>query len=133
MDLFSLIRAPNPTKVKIGTRPRTAHEVPLLIVTASRVIEMEDPAAATDSSGETVAPEVPPPEDVTTTRAAPEAGQAKGIAATDPHVAKERQSTHGGKTLAAIELGMGSTRPVPASQGAPVDVSDPDLLSFAGP
>nr|GEV90287.1 histidine kinase CKI1 [Tanacetum cinerariifolium] len=120
MDLFSLIRAPNPAKVKIGTRPRAAHEVPLLTVTASRVIEMEDPAAATDSSGETVAPEVPPPEDVTTTRAAPKAGQAKGIAATDPHVAKE-QSTRGGKTLAAIELGMGSTRPVPASQGAPVD------------
>nr|GFC34960.1 hypothetical protein [Tanacetum cinerariifolium] len=51
MDLFNLIRAPNPTKVKTGTRPRAAHEVPLLTVTASRVIEMEDPAAATDSSG----------------------------------------------------------------------------------
>nr|GEX64320.1 hypothetical protein [Tanacetum cinerariifolium] len=43
------------------------------------------------------------------------------------------ESTHGGKSLAAIELGMGSTRPVPASQGAPVDVSDSDLLSFADP
>ncbi|GKA26011.1 hypothetical protein Tco_0712120 [Tanacetum coccineum] len=51
MDLFNLIRAPNPTKVKIGTRPRAAHEVPLLTVTASRVIEMEEPAAATESSG----------------------------------------------------------------------------------
>nr|GEV59010.1 hypothetical protein [Tanacetum cinerariifolium] len=51
MDLFNLIRAPNPTKVKAGTRPRAAHEVPLLTVTASRVIDMEDPAAATDSSG----------------------------------------------------------------------------------
>nr|GEW94024.1 hypothetical protein [Tanacetum cinerariifolium] len=49
MDLFNLIRAPNPTKVKIGTRPRAAHEVSLLTVTASRVIEMKDPAAATDS------------------------------------------------------------------------------------
>ncbi|GJU36585.1 hypothetical protein Tco_1184939 [Tanacetum coccineum] len=39
MDLFNLIRAPNPTKVKIGTRPRAAHEVPLLTVTTSRVIE----------------------------------------------------------------------------------------------
>nr|GEW00737.1 hypothetical protein [Tanacetum cinerariifolium] len=52
MDLFSLIQAPNPTKVKTGTRPRAAHEVPLLTVTASRVIEMEDPAATTDSSRE---------------------------------------------------------------------------------
>nr|GEW75283.1 transposase (putative), gypsy type [Tanacetum cinerariifolium] len=50
MDLFNLIRAPNHTKVKTGTRPRAAHEVPLLTVTASRVIEMEDPAAETDSS-----------------------------------------------------------------------------------
>nr|GEW44032.1 hypothetical protein [Tanacetum cinerariifolium] len=51
MDLFSLIRAPNPTKVKTGSRPRTAHEVPLLTVTTSRVIEIEDQAAAIDSSG----------------------------------------------------------------------------------
>nr|GEX37202.1 hypothetical protein [Tanacetum cinerariifolium] len=90
MDLFNLIRAPNPTKVKIGTRPRAAHEVPLLTITASRVIEMEDPAAATDSSREAVAPEVPPLENVTNTRVAPEAGPAKGIAATGPYVIKER-------------------------------------------
>nr|GEW10490.1 lamin-like protein [Tanacetum cinerariifolium] len=51
MDLFSLIRAPNPTKVKTGSRSRAAHEVPLLTMTATRVIEVEDPAAATDMSG----------------------------------------------------------------------------------
>nr|GFA01636.1 hypothetical protein [Tanacetum cinerariifolium] len=50
MDLFNLFCAPNPTKVKIGTRPRAAYEVPLLTVTASRVIKMEDPAAAIESS-----------------------------------------------------------------------------------
>ncbi|GJT32823.1 hypothetical protein Tco_0923242 [Tanacetum coccineum] len=50
MDLFNLISAPNPTKVKTGTRPRAAHEVPLLTVTASRVIEMEDAAVASESS-----------------------------------------------------------------------------------
>ncbi|GKD12937.1 hypothetical protein Tco_1197344 [Tanacetum coccineum] len=42
--------APNPTKVKTGTRPRAAHEVPLLTVTASRVIEMEDASMASESS-----------------------------------------------------------------------------------
>nr|GEW11862.1 hypothetical protein [Tanacetum cinerariifolium] len=152
MDLFSLIRAPNPTKVKTGSRPRAAHEVSLLTVTANRVIEMEDPATTTDSSGvpstierspldfanenpsqpstgpkdpEAAAPEVPPLENVTTTRVALEAGQAEGVAATE--------STRGGKSLAAIKLGMGSTRPVLASQGVPMDVSDPDLLSFADP
>ncbi|GKD94276.1 hypothetical protein Tco_1374113 [Tanacetum coccineum] len=33
-----------------GTRPRAAHEVPLLTVTASRVIEMEDASMASESS-----------------------------------------------------------------------------------
>nr|GFB10681.1 hypothetical protein [Tanacetum cinerariifolium] len=42
-------------------------------------------------------------------------------------------STRGGKSLAAIELGMASTRPVPVPESAPADVSDPDSLSFAGP
>nr|GEX50759.1 hypothetical protein [Tanacetum cinerariifolium] len=118
MDLFSLIRAPNPTKVKTGSRPRAAHEVPLLTVTANRVIEMEDPAAATNSSGVpstierspldfateagakdqgTVAPKVPPPEDVPTTRGAPEAGPAERVAATDPSAVKEsRKRGHDG-------------------------------------
>ncbi|GJU82998.1 hypothetical protein Tco_1285363 [Tanacetum coccineum] len=51
MDLFNLISAPNPTKVKTGTRPRAAHEVPLLTATASRVIDMEDTTVASGSSG----------------------------------------------------------------------------------
>ncbi|GKB94550.1 hypothetical protein Tco_0980687 [Tanacetum coccineum] len=42
--------APNPTKVKTGTRPRAAHEVPLLTSAASRVIDMDEPATATESS-----------------------------------------------------------------------------------
>nr|GEU82150.1 hypothetical protein [Tanacetum cinerariifolium] len=155
MDLFNLIRAPNPTKVKTGSRPRAAHEIPLLTVTANQVIEMKDPAVATDSSGvhsiierslldfanenpsqqstrpedqETAAPEVPPPENVTTMGGALEAGPTERVAATDPPA-----NTRGGKSLAAIELGMGSTRPTPAPQGAPADVSDPDPLSFADP
>nr|GEV15027.1 hypothetical protein [Tanacetum cinerariifolium] len=187
--LFSLICAPNPTKVKTGTRLRATHEVPLLTVTASQVIEMEDPAATTNSSGVpstiershldfanenpsqqstrpedkgqvAVAPEVPPPENVTTKGVALEVGLAEGIAATGPHVVKKRRkrgndgidtntppkvprrdhadaqptkSTHRGKSLAAIGLGMRSTRVVPASQDAPVDVSDPDPLSFTDP
>ncbi|GKA75099.1 hypothetical protein Tco_0781477 [Tanacetum coccineum] len=53
MDLFNLISAPNPSKVKTGTRPRAAHEVPLLTVIAIRVIEMED---MTVTSGSLEAP-----------------------------------------------------------------------------
>ncbi|GKF86214.1 hypothetical protein Tco_0254041, partial [Tanacetum coccineum] len=51
MDLFNLISAPNPARVKTGTHPRTAHEVPLLTTTTSRVIDMEDVVATSTSSG----------------------------------------------------------------------------------
>ncbi|GJV11395.1 hypothetical protein Tco_1352936 [Tanacetum coccineum] len=43
--------ASNPTKVKTGTRPRAAHEVPLLTATANRMIVMEDATVASGSSG----------------------------------------------------------------------------------
>ncbi|GJS92219.1 gypsy type transposase [Tanacetum coccineum] len=51
MDLFNLIKAPNPTKVKTGTRQRAAHEVPLMTTTASRVIQMVDATELSTSSG----------------------------------------------------------------------------------
>nr|GEU30452.1 transposase (putative), gypsy type [Tanacetum cinerariifolium] len=147
-------------KVKTGSRPRAAHEVPLLTVTSNRVIEIEDPTAATNSSGETATSEMPPLKNVTNMGGAPEAGPTERVAATDPPTVKEHhkrghdgvdtnappkvlrrvhadprptESTREGKSLAAIELGMGSTRPTPAPQGAPVDVSNPDPLSFADP
>ncbi|GJU60205.1 hypothetical protein Tco_1237971 [Tanacetum coccineum] len=51
MDLFILIRNPNPFKINTGTRPRAAHEVPLLTAMAIRVIAIEDPTVASGSSG----------------------------------------------------------------------------------
>nr|GEV96970.1 G-type lectin S-receptor-like serine/threonine-protein kinase At4g27290 isoform X1 [Tanacetum cinerariifolium] len=178
MDLFNLIRAPNPTKVKVGSRPRAPHEVHLLTLTANRVIEMDDPAVATDSSGVpstierspldftlesgasdqgTAAPEMPPPEDVPAS-VAPGTGQAEEVAAVDPPAAAESRkrgrdridvnappkslrrdyvnprpsgSSHGGKSLAAIQLGLASTASMP--EDAPTRVNDPDPLSFADP
>ncbi|GJS06576.1 hypothetical protein Tco_0363372 [Tanacetum coccineum] len=44
-------QCPKPTKVKTGTRQRTAHEVPLLTATASRVIQMVDATELFTSSG----------------------------------------------------------------------------------
>nr|GEX62231.1 hypothetical protein [Tanacetum cinerariifolium] len=144
IDLFSLIRAPNPTKVKTGTRPCAAHEVPLLTVTASRVIEMVDPVAATDSSGVPFTIERPSERDCChgspCGQRTPQDGQRWSRQKCTPKVlrrdhddSRPTESTHGGKSLAAMGLRMGSTRPVPASQGAPVDVSDPDSLSFIVP
>nr|GEV39164.1 reverse transcriptase domain-containing protein [Tanacetum cinerariifolium] len=109
MDLFSLIRAPNPTKVKTASRPRAPHELPLITLTAPRVIEMDDPAVATDSfsipsvierspldfayeaeaSGrETAAPEMPPPEEVPITTA-PGTDQAAETIAVEPPAVRE--------------------------------------------
>nr|GEX92553.1 hypothetical protein [Tanacetum cinerariifolium] len=148
MDLFNLIRAPNPTKVKIGSRPRAPHEVPLLSLTAPRVIEMDEPAA-TDSSGvpstierspldfaheagasdqRAATPEIPSSEDVPAT-AASGTGQAEETATMDPPAAPESRSSHGEKSLASIQLGLASTVVVP--EDTPVGVSDPDPLSFA--
>nr|GEW18121.1 transposase (putative), gypsy type [Tanacetum cinerariifolium] len=173
MDLFNLILAPNPTKVKTGSRPRAPHMVPLLTLIALRVIEMDEPAA-TDSFGisstierspldfaheagasnqGTAAPEMPSSEDVPAT-AAPGAGQAEETATMDLPAALESRkrgrdgtdvnaspkslqrdhvdprpsgSSHGRKSLAAIQLGLASTVVVP--EDAPVGVSDPDTSS----
>ncbi|GKF75304.1 hypothetical protein Tco_0224748, partial [Tanacetum coccineum] len=51
MDMFNLISALNPAKVKTGTRPHAAYEVPLLTAMANRVINMEDTTWASGSSG----------------------------------------------------------------------------------
>nr|GEW09281.1 hypothetical protein [Tanacetum cinerariifolium] len=148
MDLFNLIRAPNPTKVKTGSRPRAPHEVPLLTLTAPRVIEMDEPAA-TDSSGVpstierspldftheagasdqgAAAPEMPSSEDVPAT-AAPGAGQAEETTTMDPPAApKVVIEATMGPIFAAIQLGLASTVVVP--EDAPMGVSDPYPLSF---
>nr|GEZ37948.1 transposase (putative), gypsy type [Tanacetum cinerariifolium]GEZ71439.1 transposase (putative), gypsy type [Tanacetum cinerariifolium] len=151
MDLFGLIRAPNPTKVKTGSHPRAPHELPLLTLTASWVIEMDEPAVATDSSGvpsaiekspldfvdeaeasgrETAAPELPPPKE--SRKRGPE-----GVDANAPpkslwrdHTDRPLGSSCGGKSLAAMQLCLDSK--VFMSEGVPDDVSDPDPLAFAG-
>nr|GEW30343.1 hypothetical protein [Tanacetum cinerariifolium] len=105
----SLIRAPNPTKVNTWSRPRAPHEVRLLTLTTPRVIEMDEPAVATDSSGVpstierspldfaheaeasgrgTAAPEMPPPEDVPVTTA-PGTDQAVETVAVEPPTVRE--------------------------------------------
>ena len=50
MDLFNLICAPGAAQVKIGTRQRVAHEVPLLTATAGRTVDMDAPPAMSEST-----------------------------------------------------------------------------------
>nr|GEU43467.1 hypothetical protein [Tanacetum cinerariifolium] len=121
MDLFNLFRALNPTKVKTGSRPRALHEVPLLTLTATRVIKMDEPAAATDSSG------VP-----SIIERSPLYFFLKVGASDQGTIAPEMPSElPRGKSLAAIQLGLASTVFVP--EDTPIGVSDPDPLSVADP
>nr|GEU33600.1 transposase (putative), gypsy type [Tanacetum cinerariifolium] len=117
MDLFSLIRASNPIKVKTGSRPRAPHELSLLTLTAHRVIEMDEPAVATDSSGvpsaierspldfadeteasgrETAAPEMPPAEEVPITTAPGADQAAETVPVESPAVRESRKRGHEG-------------------------------------
>nr|GEY05910.1 hypothetical protein [Tanacetum cinerariifolium] len=162
--------------VKVGSRPRASHEVPLLTLTANRAIEMDDPATASESSGVpptiesspldfsleavasnqgTAASKVLPSGEVPAA-AAPEPSQV-GVAAADPPAATESRkrgrdgtdanvppkslrrdhvdpqpfgSSHRGKSLAAIQLGLASTASMP--EDAPTGVSDPIPLSSSG-
>nr|GEV24341.1 hypothetical protein [Tanacetum cinerariifolium] len=111
IDLFNLIRAPNPTKVKTGSRPQSSG-VPTTIERSP--LDFANENALQQSTGpedqKTTAPEVPPPERTDCGREYP-----------------------WGESLASIELGMGSTRPSPTPQGMSADVSDQDPLSFADP
>ncbi|GJZ78848.1 hypothetical protein Tco_0643685 [Tanacetum coccineum] len=137
MDLFNLISAPNPTKVKTGTRPRAAHEGRNRRSRPGRAVG-----------------EIPPVDNPMPTEVAPDLG--KEMAAIGPTVNKRRlkggkedtganaprkvlrrdhdtsrptQSTLGGKSIAAMGLKTGTTFSAPASQETPADVSDPDPLS----
>ncbi|GJS34036.1 hypothetical protein Tco_0532418 [Tanacetum coccineum] len=138
MDLFNLISASNPTKVKTGTRPRAAHE-------------------------DEVAYEIPPTRNASTTGVALETGLEEEVAAMGPQVNKRRrkrcndeadtntlpkvlrkdhvalrpvQSALGGKSLATMGLDVCSTLITPAIQETPSNaksVNDPDPLSYAKP
>nr|GEU55965.1 putative transposase (putative), gypsy type [Tanacetum cinerariifolium] len=142
IDLFNLIRAPNPTKVKVGSRPRAPHEVHLLTLTANRVIKMDDPVVETDSSGVpstierspldfaleagasnqgTAAPEMPSSEDVPAT-VAPGTGQAEEVAAMDPPAAaKSRKRGRNGidvnAPLKSLRRDHADPRPSGSSHG----------------
>nr|GEU63198.1 hypothetical protein [Tanacetum cinerariifolium] len=124
---------PKSYEVEDWEPPTRPHDVPLLTLTATRVIEMDEPTVATDSSGVpstierspldfdheaeasdrgTAAPEMSSPKDVPAT-AAPGAGQAEETAVTEPPVAREsRKRGHDGIDANAPKvIAKGSCRP----------------------
>nr|GEY12344.1 hypothetical protein [Tanacetum cinerariifolium] len=108
--------------------PPCPHEVPLLTLTATRVIEMDEPTVATDSSGVpstiergNAAPEMPLPEDVPTTTApgADHAGEA--VAAEPPATLESRKRGHDGTNSNALAKSLrrdhADLRPSGSSRG----------------
>nr|GEV67624.1 hypothetical protein [Tanacetum cinerariifolium] len=160
MNLFNLITAPNPSKVKTGLRLRAAHEVPLLMATLIQVIDIEDPDVATESSGTSSAIEKSPLDFNNENPSPPmteEVSLEEEVAVMGPRLSKKRrrrvndgadanapskvlrkdyasvhpeQSTHGWKTLPTMRLAADSTFVTPADTKG---VSDLDPLSYAKP
>nr|GEX92774.1 hypothetical protein [Tanacetum cinerariifolium] len=134
MDLFNLIRAPNPTKVKTGSHPRASYKVPLLTLTAPRVIEMDE-LNAINSSGVPSTIERSPLDFAHEAGASDQGAAAPEMPSSEDSLRRDHAdprpsgSSHGGKSLAAIQLGLASTVVVP--EDTPMGFSDPDPLSFA--
>nr|GEU94488.1 hypothetical protein [Tanacetum cinerariifolium] len=135
MDLFNLISAPNPSKVKTSLHPRAAHEVPVLMATVSRVIDMEDPDVATESSRTSFVVEKSPldfdnenPASLMTYGAMSEVRE-KEVAALEPRMSKKRDYPRR-EIPTEMRLAAGATFIIPADTKR---VNDPDPLSYAEP
>ncbi|GJU16513.1 hypothetical protein Tco_1144479 [Tanacetum coccineum] len=150
MNLFNLISALNPAKIRTGTRPRATHEVPLLTVTANRVIDMEEPATATESSGTPSTIERSPldfanenpshqinegdrtKDQVLETGASevPPTGHAStmGVLRKDFDVSRPTQSTFREKSFASMGLEAGSTLSAASHRKGLLADSEEDLL-----
>ncbi|GJZ07436.1 hypothetical protein Tco_0541229 [Tanacetum coccineum] len=137
IDLFNLVSAPNPGKVKTGTRARAAHEIP------ARASQEVPPAGETTTSG--VVPELNLEREVSATGVQKNKGRRKRVLSeteanappkvlrTDHISVRPVPNTRGGKSLAAMEKGAGSTIPTPTPHEIPSDVIEPDPLSYMRP
>nr|GFB30330.1 hypothetical protein [Tanacetum cinerariifolium] len=129
-------RAPNPAKVKTGTRHRTAHEVSLLTATANRMIDMEDTVGASESSGTPSTLEKSPLDfaNEDPPQMIAESGGAEGQSVMNWHMETHLQRMYPRRRiLVPVGLDTGSTVFMTATQDSPTSVSDPDPLSYAKP
>nr|GEX19664.1 hypothetical protein [Tanacetum cinerariifolium] len=133
MDLFNLISSSNPTKVKTGTRYCVAHEVPLLTVTAIRVIDIEDVAGALESLGTPSTIKKSPLDFANEDQPQIITEWVEQKIKRDYDTFRPAQSTHGGKSIASMGLDADSLLSTPAAQDlstATKSMSDPKPLSY---
>ncbi|GKD99612.1 hypothetical protein Tco_1387596 [Tanacetum coccineum] len=147
MDLFNLIKAPNPTKVKTRTRQRTAHEGVDVGVHGPAVAGQEIPV--TDDVGATEATMEPNLEKevifmgltIRKRRRQRDAGEEGSKAPAkvlrkDHDAARAEHSARGGKSLAEMSVDTRLAIHAQETQKPPVAtqiVNDPDPLSYAKP
>ncbi|GKC18378.1 hypothetical protein Tco_1020528, partial [Tanacetum coccineum] len=111
MDLFNLISAPNPTKVKTVTSHlpvEVALDLGKEMAAIGHTVNKRRHKGGKEDTG---------------------ANAPRKVLRRDHDTSRPTQSTLGGKSLAAMGLKTGSTFSAPASQETPADVSDPDPLS----
>ncbi|GJV10669.1 hypothetical protein Tco_1352210 [Tanacetum coccineum] len=161
MDLFNLIKAPNPTKVKTGTRQRTAHEVPLDFSNEDAPPPVTQGAEAGVHGPTAAEQEIPVTDDAEATEAAVDPDLEKEVISMGPTIKKRRRqrdageggsnapakvlrkdhdaaraehSARGGKSLADMSVDTEPAIHGQETQEPPVatqSVSDPDPLSYA--
>ncbi|GJX52922.1 hypothetical protein Tco_0281291 [Tanacetum coccineum] len=147
MDLFNLIKAPNPTKVKTGTHQRAAHEGVDTGVHGSAAAEQEIPV--TDDAGATEATVEPNLEKemismgptIRKRRRQRDAGEEGSKAPAkvlrkDHDAARAEHSARGGKSLAGMSVDTGLAIHAQKTQEPPIatqTVNDPNPLSYAKP
>ncbi|GJZ89948.1 hypothetical protein Tco_0661875 [Tanacetum coccineum] len=117
--------------------PSTVEKSPLDFSNEDSPCRITESDETENQGQETVAPEVPPQENVPTVRVTPKISLEKEVAAMGPLVSKKHhaafhptQSTIGEKST---RLDTSSTLSTPTLQETLVDVSDPDPLSYAKP
>ncbi|GKE78411.1 hypothetical protein Tco_1544531 [Tanacetum coccineum] len=146
MDLFSLIRNSNPTKVKIGTRRSipAAPESPLDFTDENVQPPISEEEQAENPIPATVPPISLPATERATTEVPRETNLEEEVIAMGPPVNKRRRKRDGGEVKAnapakVLRMDQASIRPERSTCGGkstavPMEgVSEPDPLSFAQP
>ncbi|GJT30695.1 hypothetical protein Tco_0910970 [Tanacetum coccineum] len=121
MDLFNLISASNPVKVKTGTRPRAAYEKsPLDFADEDLPPPNTEGVGTEEQIQDELSREIPLRKRMRRKRANDKAGaNAPPKVLRKDHVSSPAHSAYEGKSLATMGLGVGSISSTPSAQGVP--------------
>ncbi|GKC96314.1 hypothetical protein Tco_1161756, partial [Tanacetum coccineum] len=138
MDLFNLINAPNPLKVKTRARPRLSHESPLDFSNEESLQLLIEGDETETQVPAVVAPEVLRAKNPATMEVVPELNLENEAAAMRPPLNKRRRKRDKGEAEAnappkILMKDHASVRPQPSTAAMLQSVSEPDPISYAQP